>query len=326
MTDTQAVPESNKGKFLKPIPIVLLLLSLLFNGILIYNNQQIKQDRNSMEEGLEAEKTELQGELEETLAELEALQDENVELDSTLLAYNSEIENQKAEIQRILKKGNVSKAELAEAQAMIASLRGSVDNYRIQIDQLAAANRHLTNENTGLKTNLEDKDKEIEALALEREVLTTKSSVLAEEKDLLSQQINRASILQATNMVSKAVRYKRKNKEADTDSYKKAEKIKICFDILPNPVAERGNKDILLRIVSPKGDVLAVQSLGSGIFNGVDGSQPMQYTSKATIDFQNQKENYCMYWEQNSPFLPGSYSTELYHDGFKIDEAVFALK
>ena len=122
-----------------------------------------------------------------------------------------------------------------------------------------------------------------------------------------------------------AVRTKKNGKEISVKSHKRAEKIRVCFDILANSIAGSGSKNILLRIIKPDGNTLAIQAFGSGTFKDANG-QTLPFTSKATIEYNQKQEAYCMYWAQEKAFIPGPYAAEIYHEGFLVGTGNFKLK
>ena len=329
MNDTHS--EGGFGK--TPIFIAIILLLLLVNGILLFKNQRIKKDNTEHVEMLETEKGELQTEFDELMQELEDYKIISVEKDSMLIMRESEITEQQEEISRLLRKGKISRSELAQAQELVNSLRLTVNDYKSQIDALNYANQQLTAENTNLKTDITSKTETIESqksnineLEKEKEILHTEQSILKEEKDMLQSKVNRAEVLQTSNVEAYAVRYKNSGKEVQVDKAKKAEKIKVCFEVLDNALAPKGNKELFLRVISPEGSTLSVEALGSGVFTGAQNGEAMPYTTKGAIAYEQQRENYCMFWEQNTAFASGNYITELYHEGYLIGKGGFALK
>ncbi len=328
------------GSSKKPLYLALIGLLLLVNGILLYNNISMRKANKETVTGLEADKASLQSEYDAAVKELENIRVDKAAADTTISQMAQELETKKAEIQKILSKSNASKSELAQAKTLIESLRTSIQSYEQQIAQLQHANQQLTGENTTLKRDVESKTQTIQqqadslgrvttergVLLTEKEDLSRQKEELSTQKELLTQKVNRASTMIATNIMVEGVRNRRNGKEVKTDNNKKVQKIKICFDLLPNAVSPPGNKEILLRILSPQGEILAVQSLGSGVFTNAETGEEMQFTKKANIPFNNIKENFCVYWEQNSVFEDGTYTAEVYNNGYLIGSNSFKMK
>lgn len=306
--------------------VILILLLLLVNGVLFYNNLKMKRDQQQVIENLETEKGNLQSEYDEMLEELETYKLEVDQKDSVLLDLESEIEEQKREIERILRSGKATKNELSQARALIESLRSNSDSYKQQIDALTQQNQALKEKNAGLMDTIASKVDNISSLEAEKANLEGEKQNLSEERDMLNSTVNRGQVMQSAAVIGKGVRYKRNGSEVETDKAKKTEKIRVCFDILRNPISPSGKEDLLLRIINPGGEVLSVESMGSGKFILSESQKETKYTTRATINYQGKKENYCMYWEQNSGFLSGDYNAELYNEGYLIGSSSFVLR
>jgi len=311
----------------------IIAVLLLLNLFLLYKNQSLKSQTKATVTTLETEKTDLQAEFDKTIAEMEQYKSEVAEKTSAMTDLEGQIETQKAEISRILSKGNASSKELSQARTLIASLRSSTDDYKKQIEALTFQNQQLTSENTGLKTSISEKEQailekegNIATLETEKTELATMKQALSEQKDQLDQTVKRGSVMQAANISGSAIDVRKSGKEVTTSKAKRTDQLKVCFDILRNPIAKPGKKEVMLRIISPQGDVLSVESMGSGVFTNGESGEQMKYTTKAAIDYQNQSENYCMYWEQNSGFIKGNYTAEVYNDTYMIGSGSFTIK
>ena len=57
-------------------------------------------------------------------------------------------------------------------------------------------------------------------------------------------------------------------------------------------------------------------------FNGVEG----EYSSKRTIDYQNQSMEVCIFYTITKELASGEYTVEIYDRGEQIDKATFSLK
>ncbi len=323
MTETTSVNSNEQKSNLQPILIVLLLLSLIGNAYLMYSNQQLKSSTTATIDNLEIEKADLQAEFEGMIAELDDYKEENMEMDSALVNMESEIETQKQEIKNLLSKGNATRQELSQAKNLIESLRIISKDYKVKVDQLVAENAYLNQENTGLKDEVVAKTDTIEQLVGEKEELTTKTTILAEQKDLLQKVVKRGSVMMVNDVSATGIKVRNNGKETETNNEKQTDKIRVCFDLMPNPIADAGSKDILARIVGPGGTTLALSGTS---FKNAESGEETQYTTKTVVAFNGDREKHCMYWEQNTPFSKGLYTTELYHDGYWIGQTSFELK
>ena len=339
MSEIQSYGVGSSGSK-RPYFIALIILLLLVNGILFYNNQSLKKERQETVQLLEDEKLELQTQYNDILQELEVYAQESVESDSAMTEMQAMIEQQKSEIQRLLTGSRSSQRELKEARELIESLRFNTQNYKERADQLAFENQELNKKVTSLKGDVQEKTRKISDLegqkvtleaekvriSEEKTVVEEAKKVVEEEKEVLAGQVKRASVLQASNVSMQGVRYKKNGKEVETNNYKKVEKIKVCLDLMSNAVAKAGEKEVILRILNPKGEVLAVQSLGSGILESPEYETPIQFTTSHLVQYDNKQKNICLFWEHNAQLAPGIYTGEVYHEGYKIGQSELELK
>ncbi len=315
------------------IYLILILLLLITNAWFFYTVQKMKKEKQEVETEMTENKESLQSELNSLMEELDTFKEENIELDSTLQSIRIQIDEQTTEIESLLGKNRASRQELSRARTLLETLRATVTNYKGELDQLKMANERLNNENRSLQENVIAKDETIQSqtdsisqLQIEQELLSTKTNILSEEKELLASKVSRASVLQTSSIEITGVKYKGSGKEVMVNNAKRVEKLKVCFDIMPNPVAQPGEKEIMLRIVSPGGESLFMESFGSGILKSAEDGSPIKYTIKGAIDYTGKRDNYCMFWEQATPLVGGNYYAELYNEGYLIGRNNLSLK
>ncbi|MEO5674145.1 MAG: hypothetical protein ABIQ74_05820, partial [Chitinophagales bacterium] len=179
-------------------------------------------------------------------------------------------------------------------------------------EELQKQNSILTIEKDSLGRNLS------ETQMIVTQLTTTNTS--------LSQKVTVASLLIPSNIEISGVRNKSNGKEDETSRASKVQYLNVCFDVPENKIADAGSKTFYVRILSPEGSILAVQDQGSGTFTGVETNEQMQYTTTATMDYQQQSKNVCAKWNQNTPFAKGKYNAEIYQDGYLIGKQSFEFK
>lgn len=308
--------------------ILFILLLLLLNGYLFYHNLTSKKENERVQAELEAvsdEKGQLQIEFNQTIRELEDLKEDLTEKDSSLVQMNELLDEQKGRIERLLSKTKVSKSELAQARAMIDNLRASSENYRHQIEQLKLANSELFEKNQGLVEDVAREVEEKEQVIAEKDEVIGQKNQLVEEKSLLQNRFNRAAVLAADGVVGSAIKMKGGDKEAVTDNYKKADKLKVCFDLLPNKAAQPGSQEIAVRIMAPNGITLTSSTMGSGTMPLAESDRTVKYSLMKSLKYAQKKVNHCLYWQQEEEYIGGDYSVEVYHEGYKIGDSEFNL-
>ncbi|MBV7532796.1 hypothetical protein [Chitinophaga sp. sic0106] len=238
-------------------------------------------------------------------ARLDDLISQNTRMDSLVKTKDKEIQDMKARISSILTKKNASAAELAEARRLIEQLKSNIEGYQQTIERLEG---------------------EKIVLAGERDYARKERDSVSTVKDSLGKQVELGSVLHASNIKLEPIRVKGNGKEIATTKAKKADMMRVEFDLDDNRIAPTGDKEIFVSISAPDGSPLAVEALGSGRFTLEDGTEKL-YTAKKTIAYvQGQRQAVSMDWKQNSDFKPGDYGVEIYHNGFKIGQGKVTLK
>jgi len=328
------------------------------NLLLFFYNRKIDNEKVTLQADraqIEDARINLQDAFDKAVLDMNAFKGENSRMDSILIKNKKELQQQKLNIQQLLERNNLTSAELGQATALISNLKLISQNRVRQLDSLAITNRQLVANNIELKQNLETERAVTDQLVITTQILEEEKQAVTEEKIILQQEkvedvekiieleeekeelvktqeklvekVTRAAVLQSANLEAFGVKFKRNGKEKETKDFKDVDKIKICYDILENPIADNGSQDLMVRIIHPEGFTLAVKELGSGKFTLAKSGEQRQYTTTAAIDYVNDEvQRYCTYWSYNSDLPPGVYQTELYHHGYQIGQTTFELK
>jgi hypothetical protein len=226
-------------------------------------------------------------------------------MDSLVKTKDKEIQDMKARISSILSNKNATQAQLAEARRLIEQLKSNIEGYQQTIERLEG---------------------EKIVLAGERDIARKERDSVSVVKDSLNKKVDLASVLHASNIHLQPIRVKGNGKEVETTKAKRADMMRVTFDLDDNRVAPTGDKEIYVAITAPDGSPLAVEALGSGRFTLEDGTEKL-YTAKKTVSYvTGQKLPVTMDWKQNSDFKPGDYAVEIYHNGYKIGEGKVTLR
>lgn len=302
-TSENTSKKSNKtNKFL----VVVTILLLGFCGYLIWQNlelQKMIENKEVMYVEVSSERDQVQAELQDMLAQYEAMETDNAEL-------NAELEEQKAQIEQLLKEAKGKNWTIYKLRKETETLRTIMKGYVVQIDSLNQANSKLKEENTVVKSELTNEK--------------TKTKNLTEQNEDLNDLVTIASYLKTSGLKSFGVRVKSNNTGKDTDRAKKVDKIRTSFRVLKNTITVPGKKWIYVRILTPDGKVLSEKTDDSNKFdfNGVRGL----YSSKTQIDYKNQEMSVTIDWKKKDEFPVGEYNVEVYADGVDIGKTKFSLK
>lgn len=198
---------------------------------------------------------------------------------------------------------NKSAAEIKKLKDEIASLRAILRNYVQQIAQLNEENEALRNENAEIKQ--------------ENTRLSNRVAETSRQNEKLNERMTLAEKLNVTGVNLVALNKKGK----DEKKVAKATQLMVTFTIPQNNSTPVGEKTIYLRIISPSGSLLG--SAGSFSFEGAS----VECSAKKTVEYAGEEiGGIKIYWDVNTALTAGSYTVELFTDGYRLVRRSFELK
>ena len=307
------IVKNNSGRNILTGILIIALLATW--GYIIYDKNKTRQEKQDLTTQIvnsDSSKNELQRELNDAALRLDVLKTSNVKADSLLKTKDKDIQELKSKVQTIINNKNATAAQLAEARRLIAELKGNIETYTAQIEELKTQNTQLTQEKQQVT---EQRDVAYRNVDSANQVIKQKESV-----------IDIGSTLHASNFSIVGLKEKSGGKEKETTKAKRVDKLRISFDIDENRITQSGTKDLYVCITSPDGTPVTVDALGSGKFVTRDGTEK-PFTKKVQINYvQGEKQPVTVEWTQNSDFKTGNYKIEIYNNGFKIGEGVRSFR
>lgn len=247
---------------------------------------------------IDSAKAKIQAEFIEVSAKADSLTNQNTSLQGNLLDKSNQIQKLKSNISTILRKQNATDVELAEAKTLIADLNGKVTNLFADLSKAQAENKDLSAKNEVLNTTNTTLNTNLTATQKERERL----------QDI-------GSTLHASTFSIQALRVKDDGSEKVTSNTKRANTIRLSFQIDRNKITPTGAQELFVCITSPDGK--AFNETGK-INTREDGAKA--YSNKLSVQYEQNKDLPVSYDIKNITFSEGEYLVEIYHNGFKIGE------
>lgn len=247
-----------------------------------------------------------------SLARLDSLMGENQLIADSLDTRNAEISRLRAEIRKVVNNKNATAADLARARQMIEELNGRIENMAMEVKRLEGENQQLTATNQQLSTEKQQVEANLAATQTEKQAI----------QKSLDETVDVASTLKASNISIFALNEKSSGKEKETSTAKRADKLRITFELDENRIAKAGEKEIYIAVTAPDGTAMS----NNTTFNTREnGEKP--YTSKVSVQYDNSRKTPVSFdWRSEKGFQTGNYKIEIYHNGFKIGEGVRSLK
>ena len=286
-------------KLLGAFIIALLLLAAI--AVWLYSGlQEQKQVNRDMQELAELDKQEMENEYERFTQQYSEMMTQ-INNDS-IIAQLTQEQMRTQQLLDELKQVKASDArEIARLKKELATVRSVLRQYIIQVDSLNRLNESLRNENSRVKGELEQSNREKEGLQNEKQTLSEKVAIAAQ--------------LDATNI--QMMPMNKRNKTAK--KMKDCKTLQVNFSIAKNVTAQNGNRTLYVRIQSPTGEVL---SAGTFAYE----NKQLEYSMKKVVEYTGEETPVTVYWQVAEFLSAGEYSVSIFSDGNMIGSRTFIFK
>jgi hypothetical protein len=294
----------NKGSG-RIYPLLLLLL-LIAVGVLSY----MQFSSNATIDDLETEKELLRYDLRDYISRYDDIKTDNDSLREVISKERAQLVMMLDSINN-LRAGDLSK---------LKQLQKSLYQYKLENQRLMAVADSLWSANI----RLTEEKAQVEA-ALEEEV--ERGVELAQDKARLSREVTRGAVLQVTSLQLDAYRVRSDGSESSTNKASRTERMKACFTLAANPIAQSGPTTIYMRITSDNKQVIMYPRTGNPTqtfnFNG----GPLLYSAKKDVLYENVILSDCIALDipEKEELPKGVYRVELYSEQVKLTEGFIEL-
>lgn len=295
------IQNNQKAKDRRNNIIVIALSVVLLIVVVLYFFQ--RKDHNVILNEIKSEKDSIQFHLNEIAAGYDSLSTENDTINEQLFIAQAKVKDLLIEVEQTKK---VSYTKISGYQKQVTTLRGIMRDFVVQIDSLNAINKELREENLQVK----EEYKKVERKNVE----------LNKEKQNLQQNLQRASMLEARELIVEPLNQRSKA----TKFAKRTEKIRIYFVLSKNVTSRRGAKNIYARIMRP--DQLLMIKSKDNIFEFED--LKIQYSAMREVNYEGNDLPVAIFWDNTSEpkLMAGEYTVNLFADGNEIGETTFEIK
>ncbi len=284
------------------IPLLLLIVALAAGIFYLAKNlDSQKKENQEMQELAALDKQEMENEYQQ-------FADQYTEMRSQITndSLVAQLTQEQLKTERLLKELQSVKAtdarEITRLKKELATCRAVIRSYVLEIDSLNRLNQNLIAENTQVKAQYAEANRQIEGLNTEKASLSEKVAIAA-QLDAIG--IN-------MSMLDK--------KDKNTKKLSKCKKLMVNFSLAKNVTATSGNKTVYVRITSPSGTLLG----GAGSFNYENKS--LSCTAKKSVEYGGKETPIIVYWEVSQALETGTYSVNIFADGNMIGSGRFSFK
>lgn len=282
------------------IPLIVIF-ALLLCGIcyLAFSLNEQKAANEEMQELAALDKKEMENEYEQFALQYSEMKTK-INNDS-IIAQLTQEQMRTQELLEELKQVKSSDArEIARLKKELATVRKVLRSYVMQIDSLNRLNEHLSQENTRIKAQNDEANRQIAGLSSEKASLSEKVAIAA--------QLDATGI--SMTLQNKKGKAAKKVKDAKT--------IVVNFTIARNVTAANGVRTLYVRIQTPNGDVL-----NGGSFNYEN--RTMAYSMKKAVEYTGEAVGVTTYWNVGEFLQAGTYIVSIFADGNMIGSRSFSF-
>lgn len=283
------------------IPLVVVIMLLIAGVAYLANdlNEQ-KVANQEMQELAEMDKKEMENEYQQFATQYSEMRAQ-ITNDSIIAQLTAE----QLKTERLLKELKEVKSsnarEITRLKKELATCRAVIRSYVLEIDSLNRLNQTLVEENSQVKAQYAEANRQIAGLSSEKANLSEKVAIAA-QLDAIGIELS---------MLDK------KNKS--TSKVSKCKKLKLNFALAKNVTATSGNKTVYARIISPAGSVLG----GAGSF--AYENKNLQATAKKSVEYGGKETPITLYWDVTQALEAGTYHVSIFADGNMIGSRSFSF-
>lgn len=283
------------------VSLSVLAAALAIGMTIVWINLKKSEKQNiEIQELIALEQEEMLNDLQNAQIEYEELKTKILSNDSLLIKLEQEQLRTQQLYEELQSVKATNAAEIKRLKKELKTLRGVLESYVVQIDSLFRENAELKVENTKLIAGKKKAEQERNDLAKEKQALTEKVDIAAQ--------------LDATNIGIKMLRSNGK----ETKNVKKAKQISVSCTISRNVTAKTGDKVAYVRIMQPDGEPLTKSYGNTFKYENRD----MSYSMYREFEFDGEEVPLTFYWDIEETLQQGSYRAYIFVDGNMIGEGV----
>ena len=281
--------------------IVIFLAVILIVVVVLFFMQ--RGEHKQIMRSLNAEKDSIEVELNQMIQSYDSLKTDNDTVNSQLFIAQTKVKDLMLEIGQVKK---ASYEQIEQYREEVGSLRRIMRNYIVQVDSLNRRNQQLMEENAQVKQDYAQ--------------IESQKAQLEKDKERLAQRVEKAATLEAQGLSAFGIN----SRGNDVNNSEKAEKIQVNFTLAKNITAQRGAKNIYVRIQRP--DQILLLKSKNDLFRFEDLRIP--YSAMREVTYEGNDLPVNIFWDNagEQPFIPGEYTVDIFADGNNIGTTTFSFK
>ena len=239
----------------------------------------------------------------------------------------------KSEYDKAILESNATNEELVAARDKIAKYIDSVRSMKADISSLSRYRRQvnvLKEEREQLLRAVDSLTRSNTLIAMQRdstyvelEKQTVFSDSLVVQNTQLADAVERGSALNLSQFTVDAVKERNTGKLVSTSRASRTDKLKVCFTVADNVIAEAGDREFVLEVLDPQGNLLG----GASTKSNEEGAS-VSYSKGTSFYYENQDLDVCDFINKPAgDFQKGNYMVNVYDDKLRLlGTSKFTLK
>jgi hypothetical protein len=295
------------------ISVLTAVIVLLVAGVayLAYSLSQQTQANRDMEELAVLDKQEMEGEYRQFADQYSEMKT-RINNDSIIAQLTREQERTEQLLQELKNTKATDAAEITRWKKELASVRAVLRSHVLEIDSLNRLNQALQDENSRVRSELEESNLQNQALSSDNATLSEKVAIAA--------QLNAVNI--DIMMITKGA-LSSKTKDRVKHPHKiggSTNEMKVRFVLSRNVTASNGMRSVYVRILTPTGSVLNAK--GKCAFE----DKQVDFTAAKNIEYTGEETPMEFYVAKKETLIPGTYRVQVIADGHEIGSRSIELE
>ncbi|GGW32209.1 hypothetical protein [Arenibacter certesii] len=286
MTETK----SNNG-----LKVIAGLLAVILLGVIIYT-VSLYQDKQKNTALLTKEKelvvedlTSLKSEYDKAILESNATNEELVSARDNIAKYIDSVKTMKSDI-----------ASLYRYRKQVGILTKEREQLLRKVDSLTRSNTFLAMQRDSTYVELEKQ--------------TVFNDSLVVQNTQLADVVEKGSTLNLSKFSVDAVKERNSGKLVSTSRARATDKLKVCFTVADNVIAQAGDRQFFIEVLDPQGNVLGVSSSQTA-----DSGASVTYSKSTDFYYENRALDVCDFIDKPAgDFQKGNYMVNVYDNSLKL--------
>jgi hypothetical protein len=290
--------EENNNKF----KVIAGVLALFLVVLAVYTGKLYNDNKDTITI-LKSEKFDIESDLEHLIADYNKVIQDNEIKDKELIEAKKRIE---ALLIRV-KDSEANIALIKRYRNEIGRLKDERSLLFKRADSLIAVNKLIVAERDNAFLELDETKKFADSISKKNQVLSDK--------------IKTGSVIQAINLRGSGVIIKNNGKIIDTQRSRRANKIRICFALAPNEIAEKEDKLLYIQVINPKNNLLGERE----VLNFENGT--LNYSISTKVFYEKEELDVCVLLNSKEEDLSkGLYNINVFDGSTLIATSKMILK